>query len=374
VTDPTDWVSTRLPSLQRLDNSLRCQVCKEFLSAPLITECSHTFCSLCIRRCFTQEQKCPSCRVPGQEARLRRNAGVEECVEAFLAVRGELLRMLGEVKEEVGVLVGERERGHVSEEGQDGERSPKRRRRDLRRLNTEVSYVERRIEDVDGVGDMDEMDGEESTTPKPVEVVEPEPDDGLFPCPGCNNRMKVDWIPYHIDACLKAKEDGRPPPPPQPPQPRTTRPSQPTQNNQQFFSRPSRTTRASKTPQPQQPQPQPSTATRLPKPNYSLMNHKQLREKLQEFGLLATGTKTQMVARHSEWVNLYNANLDSLRPKPTRVLVQDLELWEKTVGKDFLSSALGGERRPTKLPGWSDEGWKREHDRMFEDLVKQARE
>ncbi|RPB25688.1 DNA repair protein rad18, partial [Terfezia boudieri ATCC MYA-4762] len=333
VTDPTDWVSTRLPSLQRLDNSLRCQVCKEFLSAPLITECSHTFCSLCIRRCFTQEQKCPSCRVPGQEARLRRNAGVEECVEAFLAVRGELLRVLGEVKEEVGVG----------------------------------------IEDVDGMGDMDEMDGEEST-PKPVEAVEPEPDDGLFPCPGCNNRMKVDWIPYHIDACLKAKEDGRPPPAPQPPQPRTTRPSQFAQNNQQFFSRPSRTTRSSNTLQPQQPQPQPSTATRLPKLNYSLMNHKHLREKLQEFGLLATGTKTQMVARHSEWVNLYNANLDSLRPKPTRVLVQDLELWEKTVGKDFLSSALGGERRPTKLPGWSDEGWKREHDRMFEDLVKQARE
>ena len=100
ITDPTDWVSTRLPSLQRLDNSLRCQVCKEFLSAPLITECSHTFCSLCIRRCFTQEQKCPTCRVPGQEARLRRNAGVEECVEAFLAVRGEMLRVLKEVKEE----------------------------------------------------------------------------------------------------------------------------------------------------------------------------------------------------------------------------------------------------------------------------------
>ena len=225
------------------------------------------------------------------------------------------------------------------------------------------------------MGDMDGMDVEKPT-PKPVEVVESEPDDGLFPCPGCNIRMKVDRIPYHIEACLKAKEDGGPLPPPptgpalQPSQPCTTHPSQPApSNNQQFFSRPSRTTRSTNTPQPQ-----PSIATRLPKPNYSLMNHKQLRDKLQEFGLPTTGTKAQIVARHSEWVNLYNANLDSLRPKPTRVLVQDLDLWEKTVGKDFFSSAGGGERRPTKLPGWSDEGWKREHDRMFDDLVKQARE
>src|SRR5215469_15342374 len=49
--DPTDWLNTSLPSFATLESALRCQVCKDFYDTPMITSCSHTFCSLCIRRC-----------------------------------------------------------------------------------------------------------------------------------------------------------------------------------------------------------------------------------------------------------------------------------------------------------------------------------
>lgn len=83
VPDSTDWLNTSLPSLARLDSALRCQVCKDFFDNPVITSCCHTFCSLCIRRCLSAEGKCPACRAPDQELKLRRNWAMQECVDAF---------------------------------------------------------------------------------------------------------------------------------------------------------------------------------------------------------------------------------------------------------------------------------------------------
>jgi E3 ubiquitin-protein ligase RAD18 len=89
--DSTDWLSTSLGVLAALDASLRCQVCKDFYTTPMITSCSHTFCSLCIRRSLAHDGKCPTCRAGDQEIRLRQNWAVEDQVEAFKSARPEVL-------------------------------------------------------------------------------------------------------------------------------------------------------------------------------------------------------------------------------------------------------------------------------------------
>lgn len=83
IPDSTDWLDTPLSLVAPLESSLRCQVCKDFFDNPVVTSCSHTFCSLCIRRCLSSEGKCPVCRCSDQETKLRRNWAVQELVEAF---------------------------------------------------------------------------------------------------------------------------------------------------------------------------------------------------------------------------------------------------------------------------------------------------
>ena len=92
VSDPTDWLSTRLASFAVLESSLRCQVCKEIFKTPMITSCSHTFCSLCIRRALSKEGKCPLCRTDEQEFKLRLNKSLEEVADAFMGARQTALK------------------------------------------------------------------------------------------------------------------------------------------------------------------------------------------------------------------------------------------------------------------------------------------
>lgn len=91
--DSTDWLDTPLSLLAPLESSLRCQVCKDFFDTPVITSCSHTFCSLCIRRCLSTEGKCPTCRSGDQELKLRRNWLVQEILEAFKNARESALTL-----------------------------------------------------------------------------------------------------------------------------------------------------------------------------------------------------------------------------------------------------------------------------------------
>jgi E3 ubiquitin-protein ligase RAD18 len=93
IPNSTDWLETPLSLVSPLESSLRCQVCKDFFNNPVITSCSHTFCSLCIRRCLSTEGKCPVCRSSDQELKLRRNWAVQEIVDSFRNARPGMLSL-----------------------------------------------------------------------------------------------------------------------------------------------------------------------------------------------------------------------------------------------------------------------------------------
>ena len=92
VADSSDWLQTSLSQLGPVEQALRCQVCKDFFDTPMITSCSHTFCSLCIRRCFTTDGRCPACRTQDQAIKLRANSTVQELVDAFKGARPVVLQ------------------------------------------------------------------------------------------------------------------------------------------------------------------------------------------------------------------------------------------------------------------------------------------
>ena len=98
VADPSDWLNTPVSQLGPVEATLRCQVCKDFFNTPMITSCSHTFCSLCIRRCLTTDGRCPSCRTQDQEIKLRANPIIQEIVDNFRTARPKVLQLGEEVK------------------------------------------------------------------------------------------------------------------------------------------------------------------------------------------------------------------------------------------------------------------------------------
>lgn len=134
VSDSTDWLDTPLHSLVAVESALRCQVCKDFYTTPMITSCSHTFCSVCIRRCLNNDGKCPACRTQDQELKLRFNGAIEDLVEAFKKVRPEVLEY-ARTPTPVNVNSSHK-RSFEQAEGQDEDSSPQKRRRRSERTRT----------------------------------------------------------------------------------------------------------------------------------------------------------------------------------------------------------------------------------------------
>ena len=91
IADSTDWLTTPLAGLSAVESALRCRVCRDFYKTPMITTCLHTFCSICIRRSLANDGKCPACRAPDQESKLRWNGALDEVLDAYTRTRSTVL-------------------------------------------------------------------------------------------------------------------------------------------------------------------------------------------------------------------------------------------------------------------------------------------
>ena len=180
--DPTDWLDTPLNGFSRLESSLHCQICKDFFTTPMITSCSHTFCSLCIRRCLTEDGICPSCRASDQIIRLRPNCTVQEILDSFLAAREVALKLGKEAKEQDLSHRPPKKRRKVNDSGSEYE--------DLVEETRQTRASRRRSEQVRLQQSEDERPEEEA--PEPLE-------DGLAECPICSKRMKQELVWKHVE-------------------------------------------------------------------------------------------------------------------------------------------------------------------------------
>ncbi|KAJ8097575.1 hypothetical protein POJ06DRAFT_34734 [Lipomyces tetrasporus] len=377
ILDPSDWTGTRLPTLSLLDSSLRCRICKDFFTSPFMTECAHTFCSLCIRKCIastptSETACCPVCRAPVLEIRLRRNQVVEDLVEWFENARAAIMSVAKEdpVVVEVPVASTTPERASSSErigrkrrrDNMDKETSSSmtpesgnsETRRPTRAASRNVSY-EVKLD----IGDESEEEAATSdhcnnqdvlssvTAEQGSSFVILDNDDGnpegLVPCPVCNVVMTPQEVQIHLDDCFKeqAAKEAR--------------------ANQSLISKsnaPLRTLQSQSlhtiTKKPLQ---------RLPKLQYDLFNDTKLRSKLAELGLPTNGTRTQLQQRHTEWVSLWNANVDSNNPKTKKQLLRNLNDWESNLAKYAVQKVSADDLA----------AWGKTHSNNFGDLIFQAR-
>lgn len=296
IPDSTDWLNTPLKDFAQLENALHCQICKEFYDTPMITSCAHTFCSKCIRTSLSADGKCPACRTADQASKLRNNWALQEVVATFQTARPAAITVARREQEQAvqARRPGKRKRAimdsdDVEEVTNEGRTTRSKSRRVAASQSSQTDPIE--IADTDGDDDF-----------------EPDqPDDGLIECPlGCGKRMKIEQVEPHLDRCEDEKKQER-------------RAKSRTPINGLGSSRPGST-------QPTRPQ------DRIAELNYSLLKDNAMRKKLEEISIPSWGSKQLMVKRHTEWVNLWNANCDSNRPRTKRELLHDLDTWERTQG------------------------------------------
>ncbi|KAL2864483.1 E3 ubiquitin-protein ligase RAD18 [Aspergillus lucknowensis] len=336
--DSTDWLDTPLTLVAPLESSLRCQVCKDFFDNPVITSCSHTFCSLCIRRCLSTEGKCPTCRSSDQELKLRRNWAVQELVEAFKNARPSVLELARRATKSGGTT--------VDEDG-DAERPLAKKRK----LEEEVNGSE--SGGGEGVRTRSQSRGAmRQVLPTPIEIVDDVqddeyiPDDGLVACPVCQRRMKHEAVFRHLDTCT-GEGGGRAEPKPA-----------------AFGSLSSATRRPLQDVGEKPPE-------RLPVINYSILKDTVLRKKLKDLGIPNWGPRALLQRRHTEWMNLWNANCDSKAPKPKSVLLRELDIWERTQGGN--SSTPTDATSIVMRKDFDSAGWSASYDTDFKQLIANAR-
>jgi E3 ubiquitin-protein ligase RAD18 len=190
-----------------------------------------------------------------------------------------------------------------------------------------------------------------------------EPIDGLVACPGCGKRMKEEVVFTHLDSCPSSggsevpdsvhEPPPHPPPPQQKPRPSIT------------YTPPGSLSSA-------------KVRERLPTLAYSMLNETALRKKLHALGISSQGPKLLLQKRHTEWVNLWNANCDSRDPKTKRKLIDELEVWEKTQGRQILqgmnAATGGGQGTGVMAKDFDSESWMKGNKNDFEELVRRARE
>lgn len=309
ITDPLDFKTTKIPKLFEIDSLLRCHICKEFISAPMLTSCGHTFCSVCIRKYLIHTPKCPICAKELRESNLSRNVLLEQVVLSYRSVRDDLLENLKIAKEIPKIKSNE----------------PTQHSYDLDPNSNSIEVLDKEDEDYDD--DVIIIDEPKKRKPEANGI------ESLFKkhksetekkgtCPICNKLLPLKVLEStHIDACLANPE----PEVAIVPQPSTSSPSKrstsiPTQSS----------TPASPSPY-FQPKENNLNLKKLTKLDYPSLSTSGLKQKLTKLELPVAGTRNQLEQRYNEYLILWNANCDSVVPKNPKILRKQLAQWENSL-------------------------------------------
>ncbi|XP_065937906.1 micronuclear linker histone polyprotein [Magallana gigas] len=311
VHSPKDWSYLEM---KEIDSLLRCPICYDFMhTAMILPECSHTFCSFCIRQHLSHTNQCPACNHGACENNLRNNRLVDDLIVQFKAIRSLLLEITQKhsnekdsdlnqsnetvlqesktqkklpnsktitsipttVKDDVIDLISEDGEGKEEDESEDWKLRENKE-------NQGISTPGKSLPDRDGGGELSTPRNQRSSlqsmfSPSPKQMVS---------CPVCGLSLREGAMNDHLDLCLWGEEK--------------------------------------------------KSALRKPTPKrkpmaklvYNLMSERDIKKKLKEVGLSTAGDKKTLVRRHHDFVMLYNSECDALKPKSVQEIVKEVEKTE----------------------------------------------
>uniref|UniRef100_A0A669PJL5 RING-type E3 ubiquitin transferase n=1 Tax=Phasianus colchicus TaxID=9054 RepID=A0A669PJL5_PHACC len=287
-------------SLQAVDDLLRCGICFDYFSiAVIIPQCSHNYCSLCIRKFLSYKTQCPTCCVAVSESDLKNNRALDELVKSFSSARQQLVqlvldtplissplacsrRSIGKshaktsasspvVKEEVPVIDSFLKKENVCTltktdglAGTDWKVCKTEEHHNISSSSPEAGSKDNKA------GSRESPEGTSSGEKPSTSVVKVV---NKVDCPVCGVAIPEEYINKHLDSCLSREE---------------------------------KKDRLRSSAHKRKP---------MPKVVYNLLSDRDLKKKLKEHGLSSRGSRQQLIKRHQEFVHMYNAQCDSLNPK-----------------------------------------------------------
>ncbi|NXC87944.1 RAD18 ligase, partial [Cercotrichas coryphoeus] len=279
-----------------VDDLLRCGICFDYFSiAVVIPQCSHSYCSLCIRKFLSYKTQCPTCCVAVSESDLRNNRLLDDLVKSFNSARQQLLQLVLDAPSPAAP-------GHSSPGAQPaqgpGTHSFLGKDRVCSSTEAGLPHTAQRSPNTGEHHDLHspsaEPGGKDSTVGSqevPENHEKPSTSvvkgDRKVECPVCGVAIPEQYINKHLDSCLSREE-----------------------------KKDSLRSSAHK-------------RKLMSKVVYNLLSDRDLRKKLKEHGLSTSGTRQQLIKRHQEFVHMYNAQCDSLNPKSVAEVVKELEKNEK---------------------------------------------
>lgn len=325
-TDPSDW---SFGPLKELDALLRCSICFEyFTTAMILSNCSHTYCSLCIRRFLSMVRpQCPTCSAPAKESQLVNNRPLDELVETFVKNRKDFMTAI-EQKQAAEGPTNHPLQVQASESTQVCVRHIPTGSPEAPSVTTPLSgakvprppssipaslLLDEGTEMSTGVQDCSHGDQPLSTSIcSPIMICDDDDDnltlvenaartspgvhslDERLPsasnrirkvqCPVCGMTLSEGAINLHLDKCLQTSGS-------------TSRHAQSSVETK---------------------------VKRLPKIVWNLLKDKDLKKKLKEYHLPATGRRHDMIQRLQEFSLRYNAQCDSRNPRTIEQVANDM--------------------------------------------------
>ncbi|NXX35572.1 RAD18 ligase, partial [Nicator chloris] len=292
-----------------VDDLLRCGICFDYFSiAVIIPQCSHSYCSLCIRKFLSYKTQCPTCCVAVSESDLKNNRILDDLVKSFNSARQQLLQLVLEAPHVPSPLAHSQcpaAESHRSPASQPGSKELPGIDSFLRKDKVCTSTMAGglawtaqkgfKTEQHHDLHSTSAEGGGEDNKVGPPEIpgCHEKPStsvvqgDKKVECPVCEVAILEQYINKHLDSCLTREE-----------------------------KKDSLRSSAHK-------------RKLMSKVVYNLLSDRDLRRKLKEHGLSTSGTRQQLIRRHQEFVHMYNAQCDSLKPKSVAEVVKELEKNEK---------------------------------------------
>ncbi|XP_026949763.1 E3 ubiquitin-protein ligase RAD18 isoform X1 [Sagmatias obliquidens] len=298
-----------LAVMKTIDDLLRCGICFEYFNiAMMIPQCSHNYCSLCIRKFLSYKTQCPTCCVTVTEPDLKNNRVLDELVKSLNFARNHLLQFALESPRISSASSSSKNLAAKVHTSVAFRRSLKQESRLMenfliREAGGSVSELLIK-ENESKFSPQKELSSSAKTRGTPsVEKSAPGFSEASVPetpstsalkevtkvdCPVCGVHIPENHINKHLDSCLSREEKKE------------------SLRSSVHKRKP------------------------LPKTVYNLLSDRDLKKKLKQHGLSVQGNKQQLIKRHQEFVHMYNAQCDALHPKSAAEIVQEIENMEKT--------------------------------------------
>ncbi|XP_057562281.1 E3 ubiquitin-protein ligase RAD18 isoform X2 [Hippopotamus amphibius kiboko] len=308
-----------LAVMKTIDDLLRCGICFEYFNiAMIIPQCSHNYCSLCIRKFLSYKTQCPTCCVTVTEPDLKNNRVLDELVKSLNFARNQLLQFALEsppISPASSSSKNLAAKVHTPVAFRHSLKQGSRLMENFLIRETGGSVSELLIKENESKFSLQKelspsaktrgTPSIEKSAPVSSQATVPEtPSTSAFKqvtkvdCPVCGVNIPENHINKHLDSCLSREEKKE------------------SLRSSVHKRKP------------------------LPKTVYNLLSDRDLRKKLKQHGLSVQGNKQQLIKRHQEFVHMYNAQCDALHPKSgkkhqsefQRLVDQAKKGYKKTVG------------------------------------------